>query len=232
MSVPSNTDTPSYLGLNSEAAASVSLSLSSIYARATPSRRSCTTCRRRKVKCNKETPCSNCTRNGVTCIFPPPGRARPRPRTERTEAGCSHREDGELRLDRGNATWSEEVGQYRPQIPSLLTTAPQADTSSTMLLPPSEAQSISAPTTMDRQSQLARIPEPGIEQWAERCLYFGVWPPKSHYQLEQRPAASTKSQRAIASVTRLADLVRQHALLDICILFLFFCAFPRIPCLL
>lgn len=39
------------------------------------SSRSCVTCRRRKVRCNKRTPCSNCTRAGIDCVFPPPGRA-------------------------------------------------------------------------------------------------------------------------------------------------------------
>ncbi|KAF9883141.1 hypothetical protein FE257_004061 [Aspergillus nanangensis] len=37
--------------------------------------RSCVTCRRRKVRCNKRCPCSNCARAGIECIFPPPGRA-------------------------------------------------------------------------------------------------------------------------------------------------------------
>ncbi|KAL4975096.1 fungal-specific transcription factor domain-containing protein [Aspergillus desertorum] len=37
--------------------------------------RSCVTCRRKKVRCNKRSPCSNCVRAGVECIFPSPGRA-------------------------------------------------------------------------------------------------------------------------------------------------------------
>ncbi|KAL2848077.1 fungal-specific transcription factor domain-containing protein [Aspergillus pseudoustus] len=37
--------------------------------------RSCVTCRRRKVRCNKRSPCSNCVRAGIECIFPSPGRA-------------------------------------------------------------------------------------------------------------------------------------------------------------
>ncbi|RAH49093.1 putative C6 transcription factor [Aspergillus brunneoviolaceus CBS 621.78] len=37
--------------------------------------RSCVTCRRRKVRCNKRSPCSNCVKAGIECIFPPPGRA-------------------------------------------------------------------------------------------------------------------------------------------------------------
>ena len=37
--------------------------------------RSCVTCRRRKVKCDKRHPCSNCTRAHTECIYPAPGRA-------------------------------------------------------------------------------------------------------------------------------------------------------------
>jgi hypothetical protein len=44
--------------------------------------RSCVTCRRRKVRCDKRMPCGNCRKAGISCIFPAPGRAprRPRPR--------------------------------------------------------------------------------------------------------------------------------------------------------
>ncbi|KAF7597110.1 hypothetical protein BBP40_010584 [Aspergillus hancockii] len=37
--------------------------------------RSCVTCRRRKVRCNKKCPCTNCVKAGIECVFPPPGRA-------------------------------------------------------------------------------------------------------------------------------------------------------------
>jgi hypothetical protein len=40
-----------------------------------PNPRSCVTCRRRKVKCDKNQPCSNCVRAKIDCIFPGPGRA-------------------------------------------------------------------------------------------------------------------------------------------------------------
>lgn len=40
-----------------------------------PNPRSCITCRRRKVKCDKKQPCSNCARAKIECIFPGPGRA-------------------------------------------------------------------------------------------------------------------------------------------------------------
>lgn len=37
--------------------------------------RSCVTCRRRKVKCDKTHPCGNCNRAHIECVFPSPGRA-------------------------------------------------------------------------------------------------------------------------------------------------------------
>lgn len=40
-----------------------------------PNPRSCVTCRRRKVKCDKKNPCSNCVRAKIECVFPGPGRA-------------------------------------------------------------------------------------------------------------------------------------------------------------
>ncbi|KAH7313439.1 fungal-specific transcription factor domain-containing protein [Stachybotrys elegans] len=42
--------------------------------------RSCVTCRRRKVRCDKQMPCSNCRRAQIPCIFPAPGRAPRQPR--------------------------------------------------------------------------------------------------------------------------------------------------------
>ncbi|KAJ5972400.1 uncharacterized protein N7479_002318 [Penicillium vulpinum] len=35
---------------------------------------SCVTCRRRKVKCNRRDPCSNCVKTGMACVFPTSGR--------------------------------------------------------------------------------------------------------------------------------------------------------------
>lgn len=42
--------------------------------------RSCVTCRRRKVKCDKKHPCTNCTKAHVDCVYPSPGRAPRRAR--------------------------------------------------------------------------------------------------------------------------------------------------------
>ena len=42
--------------------------------------RSCVTCRKRKVRCDKRHPCANCTKANNECIFPGPGRAPRRSR--------------------------------------------------------------------------------------------------------------------------------------------------------
>jgi len=42
--------------------------------------RSCVTCRKRKVRCDKHEPCSNCVKANIACVFPPPGRAPRKPR--------------------------------------------------------------------------------------------------------------------------------------------------------
>ncbi|KLJ12597.1 hypothetical protein EMPG_12383 [Blastomyces silverae] len=45
-----------------------------------PNHRSCVTCRRRKVRCNKIHPCSNCNKANIECVFPGPGRAPRKPK--------------------------------------------------------------------------------------------------------------------------------------------------------
>ena len=42
--------------------------------------RSCVTCRKRKVRCDKHEPCSNCVKASIPCHFPPPGRAPRKPK--------------------------------------------------------------------------------------------------------------------------------------------------------
>lgn len=47
---------------------------------------SCLTCRQRKVKCDRRTPCSNCTKAEKQCSFIPPVRGK-RKRTKRPKEG-------------------------------------------------------------------------------------------------------------------------------------------------
>ena len=42
--------------------------------------RTCVTCKRRKVKCDRISPCGNCIKAQIPCKYPPPGRAPRQPR--------------------------------------------------------------------------------------------------------------------------------------------------------
>ncbi|KAK4940915.1 hypothetical protein LTR10_019069 [Elasticomyces elasticus] len=64
---------PTHVPLKQEASTNPSVAQKSSPPHLNP--RSCVTCRRRKVRCNKKNPCANCTRAGIECIFPAPGRA-------------------------------------------------------------------------------------------------------------------------------------------------------------
>ncbi|KID98065.1 fungal specific transcription factor domain-containing protein, partial [Metarhizium majus ARSEF 297] len=60
--------------------------------------RSCVTCRRRKVRCDKQMPCSNCRRAQNPCVFPAPGRAprQPRPKDPNAPPKTSSHREAEL----------------------------------------------------------------------------------------------------------------------------------------
>lgn len=59
--------------------------------------RSCLSCRNRKVRCNKELPCSTCSRGFVPCVYPM-GRApfRKPPRSSATQSGTLRPSEKEL----------------------------------------------------------------------------------------------------------------------------------------
>ncbi|KAI5467505.1 fungal-specific transcription factor domain-containing protein [Mariannaea sp. PMI_226] len=60
--------------------------------------RSCVTCRRRKVRCDKQMPCSNCRRAQIPCVFPAPGRAPRQPRPKDPNAPQKNSTQRELEL--------------------------------------------------------------------------------------------------------------------------------------
>ncbi|KAH7024282.1 fungal-specific transcription factor domain-containing protein [Macrophomina phaseolina] len=87
--------------------------------------RSCVTCRRRKVKCDKKHPCTNCTKARIECIFPAPGRA-PRKARKPPDAELLERLRklegmvktlGGAAIDEGKAQESEEESPPEPQPP-------------------------------------------------------------------------------------------------------------------
>ncbi|KAI0873990.1 hypothetical protein GGS24DRAFT_461038 [Hypoxylon argillaceum] len=62
---------------------------------APPKTRSCVVCRTRKVRCNKESPCSNCLRAGIPCVIPSADRP---PRWARRLERVAHNAAAEERL--------------------------------------------------------------------------------------------------------------------------------------
>ncbi|RYP08730.1 hypothetical protein DL764_001750 [Monosporascus ibericus] len=60
--------------------------------------RSCVTCRRRKVRCDKFMPCGNCRKAHIQCVFPAPGRAPRRPRVRDPDASPKQTSDREIEL--------------------------------------------------------------------------------------------------------------------------------------
>ncbi|KAJ5964283.1 uncharacterized protein N7479_004159 [Penicillium vulpinum] len=103
--------------------------------------RSCVTCRRRKVRCNKRSPCSNCSKAGIDCIFPPPGRAprkSKRPpdaellaRLRRLEGVIDHlrsngnTEDGSTPNKAPSSTTGSSTARSEPTAPTSVSVEPQ-----------------------------------------------------------------------------------------------------------
>ncbi|KAJ2907279.1 fungal-specific transcription factor [Zalerion maritima] len=62
----------------------ISSNASGPYRRLKKSERSCAVCHRRKVKCDKKSPCSTCARAGVTCCYPSESGSKPPARQPKT----------------------------------------------------------------------------------------------------------------------------------------------------
>jgi hypothetical protein len=69
---------------------------------------SCGECKRRKIKCDKQMPCTSCRRSGHDCVFPPPGRIR---RNRKSKVGPTDKEAAlQKRLARLEAVVEELSG--------------------------------------------------------------------------------------------------------------------------
>lgn len=104
---------------------------------------SCTSCRSRKLKCDKESPCGNCVRSGTDCVFPARKRIqRPRKtknaellqRLNRLESivgkvGLSGLEEAEAQLQDASASPPEQVTapKLHPAVESVVDTSAGPD---------------------------------------------------------------------------------------------------------
>lgn len=72
---------------------------------------SCTTCRHRKVRCNRRDPCLNCVKAGIPCVFPKPARNLRRIReSSRTDIGHRLKQLEDLVRDLQHPIYSDVDG--------------------------------------------------------------------------------------------------------------------------
>ncbi|KAK0384739.1 hypothetical protein NLU13_7217 [Sarocladium strictum] len=107
--------------------------------RSRPAERSCVICHRRKVRCDKQSPCSQCSHGGFSCVYPQPGPVRRVRKTtitdvasrisdlERTVAAVSHKQGRENNNNNNhNNNHSRSILPSRPTLDSTAATSEHA----------------------------------------------------------------------------------------------------------
>ncbi|ESZ93647.1 hypothetical protein SBOR_5952 [Sclerotinia borealis F-4128] len=142
--------------------------------------RSCVTCRRRKVKCDKKVPCSNCTKAQTQCVFPAPGRAPRRPR-----AGGKLVSDREAellkRLRRLEGVVEELSGQVEGESSK---PSPSSDHSS--------PRNRDIESSSDTTGKASKVRSNGMDEeqgtkkeWVARSFNMGCAPPKTAFTMDE-----------------------------------------------
>ena len=144
--------------------------------------RSCVTCRRRKVKCDKQFPCSNCSKAGQQCVFPAPGRA---PRRPRAGGKVVSEREAELlkRLRRLEGVVEELSGQVEIEA---VKHSPSSDNSSSHRDGDPSSDTISNKGTV----RVVGMDEGGVNRrtWITRAFRVGEGPPKTAFTASDRGA--------------------------------------------
>jgi hypothetical protein len=149
--------------------------------------RSCVTCRRRKVKCDKQVPCSNCTKAGSQCVFPAPGRA---PRRPRAGGKVVSEREAELlkRLRRLEGVVDELSGQVEMEA---VKQSPSSDNSSQHR----EHEHRDLEMTPDSTEKSNTVRVVGMDEgtgtkkeWITRSFRIGGGPPKTAYVTDNSEA--------------------------------------------
>lgn len=137
--------------------------------------RSCNTCRRRKVKCDKvEGGCGNCARSHTECVYPGPGRAPRRPKSGTVK--CTTERETELlkRLRRLEGVVEELSGQV------------ESETAKSTLGAQKRAKGGDSEGEQGNKSHGVPVRVVGMDegpvtarqQWAGRMVRLGGGPPK------------------------------------------------------
>lgn len=138
--------------------------------------RSCVTCRRRKVKCDKRFPCSNCAKAGSECIFPAPGRA---PRKPRQGGKVVSEREAELlkRLRRLEGVVEELSGQVELEAARQ---SPSSENSSAH----KDGDSAGDPNTKAHNVRVVGMDEGTRNSWLVKGFRIGNGPAKRAFNVE------------------------------------------------
>jgi hypothetical protein len=138
--------------------------------------RSCNTCRRRKVKCDKvEGGCGNCVKGRTECVYPGPGRAPRRPKSGAAKGATEREAELLKRLRRLEGVVEELSGQVEIETSRAASAPPKQAKSGDIDGDSSNKENKESPARVvgiDEDSTAAR------EQWANRMLSVGGGPPK------------------------------------------------------
>ncbi|PYH47846.1 Zn(II)2Cys6 transcription factor [Aspergillus saccharolyticus JOP 1030-1] len=96
---------------------------------------SCVVCNRRKVKCDRQNPCSACTKNGVECIYRAhlPPRRRKRQRSDAVRSPAHRHRPNPSRQDPGSAGPGGRHGPLSPTATSNASLAPTTNESGVLI---------------------------------------------------------------------------------------------------
>ncbi|KAI0853539.1 fungal-specific transcription factor domain-containing protein [Daldinia vernicosa] len=141
--------------------------------------RSCVTCRRRKVRCDKFMPCGNCRKAQIQCVFPAPGRAPRRPRVKDPNAPPKQTSEREIELMKRLRKLESIVEDLSGQIE--IETARH----------PSLSGGASPEATLDNAQERERRRQSGIT-YSENLP--GGYPPADHQKFGRSQAGDSANQ--------------------------------------
>lgn len=154
--------------------------------------RSCHTCRRRKVKCDKNYPCSNCTRASTECVFPGPGRAPRRPKQPKEKVASERETELLKRLRRLEGVVEELSGQVEIEHQRA---SPQSNYK-TLANSGKEWSSTSAELSPSSEDKSSFIKAKGLKEgtgdpgtWLNRMYGLGEGPPRGETMLRSPEVA-------------------------------------------
>lgn len=79
---------------------------------------SCVICHKRKVKCDRNEPCSNCAKSNAECIYRPPPPPRRRKRERDAGGSASHERDKSRRMTDGESLLDDVENSPLPSRPT------------------------------------------------------------------------------------------------------------------